>query len=99
MKSQTSYLKIKTQNKIEFLNITKEVKKKVSESGIKEGICLVNSMHITSSVFINDEETGLKEDFKKWLENLAPEDPSLYKHNLTGEDNAHAHLKRTIMGR
>ncbi len=99
MKSKTFYLKIRTKNKIEFLNITEEVKRRVSESGIKEGLCLVNSMHITSSVFINDEEAGLKEDFKKWLENLAPQDPSLYRHNLTGEDNAHAHLKRTIMGR
>jgi len=71
----------------------------VKKSGIKEGLCLINAMHITASVFVNDEEDGLKQDFKEWLEKLAPTNPKLYKHNLTGEDNAHAHLKRTIMGR
>lgn len=99
MKSKTSYLTFTTKEKIEILNITQEVEKAVAESGIKEGLCLVNSMHITSSVFINDEEEGLKKDFVKWLEGLAPYDRGRYKHNLTGEDNAHAHLKRTIMGR
>ncbi len=99
MKTATFYLKFKTEEKIEFINITEEVRKKVEESGIREGICLVNSMHITSSVFINDEEEGLKEDFRQWLEKLAPYNPASYEHNLTGEDNAHAHLKRTIMGR
>lgn len=99
MKSYTEYILFNTKNKIEFVNITKRVEECVRKSGIKEGICLVNSMHITSSVFINDEEEGLKSDFKEWLEKLAPTNPKLYKHNLTGEDNGHAHLKRTIMGR
>ncbi|MCX7880439.1 MAG: secondary thiamine-phosphate synthase enzyme YjbQ [Ignavibacteria bacterium] len=82
-----------------FVNITPEVEKCVIESGVKEGLCLVNSMHITSSVFINDDERGLHEDFELWLERLAPEKPhSQYKHN-TFEDNADAHLKRQIMGR
>ncbi|MCK5493807.1 MAG: secondary thiamine-phosphate synthase enzyme YjbQ, partial [Candidatus Omnitrophica bacterium] len=71
----------------------------VKKSKIKEGLCLINSMHITSSVFINDEENGLKQDFKDWLEKIAPTDINKYRHNLTGEDNGHAHLKRTIMGR
>ncbi len=99
MKSKTVYLTFNTKKKIELINITREVQKVVEESGIKEGLCLVNSMHITSSVFINDEEPGLKKDFIEWLENLAPYDIEKYRHNLTGEDNAHAHLKRTIMGR
>ena len=88
-----------TQKKKEIVNITHEIEKAVSSSGIKEGIVLVNSMHITSSVFINDEESGLKQDFLDWLEKLAPYAPDKYKHNLTGEDNADAHLKRTVMGR
>jgi len=75
------------------------VEKILESSGIKEGICLVNAMHITASVFINDEEEGLKEDFMVWLEEIVPVDVGNYKHNLTGEDNAHAHIKRTIMGR
>ena len=99
MKSKTEYLTINTKEPIEFVNITREVEKVVKKSGIKEGICLVNPMHITASVFINDEESGLKEDWKKWLKGLAPKDVKKYKHNLTGEDNAHSHLKRTIMGR
>ncbi len=99
MKSYTKEVVFNTKNKIEFVNITRIVEEAVFESKIKEGLCLVNSMHITSSVFINDNEQGLIEDFKKWLENLAPKNVELYKHNLTGEDNAHAHLKRTIMGR
>ena len=83
-----------------IINITNDVKKSLKESGIKEGILLCNSMHITSSVFINDDESGLHQDFEKWLEKLAPEKPySQYLHNNTGEDNADAHLKRTIMGR
>ncbi len=82
-----------------FVNITKEVEKCIEESGVKEGLCLVNAMHITASVFINDDERGLHNDFEVWLEKLAPEKPySQYKHN-TFEDNADAHLKRTIMGR
>ncbi|MEW6557032.1 MAG: secondary thiamine-phosphate synthase enzyme YjbQ [Elusimicrobiota bacterium] len=99
MKFFTEHLWFNTKNKIEFVNITDKVEELVRKSGIKEGLCLVNAMHITSSVFINDEEEGLKGDFKEWLEKLAPTSPEKYKHNLTGENNAHAHLKRTIMGR
>lgn len=99
MTSKTEYITIKTKEPVEIVNITNDVEKVVMDSGIKEGLCLVNSMHITSSVFINDEESGLKEDYKVWLEKLAPYDVRKYKHNLTGEDNAHSHLKRTIMGR
>lgn len=99
MKTYTKYLSFNTKDKIEIVNITDEVERVVEKSGVKEGLCLVNSMHITSSVFINDEESGLKEDFVKWLEDLAPYAPHTYKHNLTGEDNAHSHIKRTIMGR
>jgi secondary thiamine-phosphate synthase enzyme len=94
----TKYLTINTKKRKEIINITHQVADAIRESGVKEGICLVNSMHITSSVFINDEEQGLKEDFLTWLEKVAPEYPH-YKHHQTGEDNADAHLKRTIMGR
>jgi secondary thiamine-phosphate synthase enzyme len=83
-----------------FINITPEVETALEESGIKEGLCLVNAMHITASVFINDDESGLHHDYEKWLEGLAPHEPiSQYRHNLTGEDNGDAHLKRQIMGR
>jgi len=99
MKAKTEYLVFTTTSQVEIVNITNQVSRIVEASGVKEGLCLVNSMHITSSVFINDEENGLKQDFKKWLEQLAPFSPDSYKHNLTGEDNAHAHLKRTVMGR
>jgi len=99
MKTYTEYLIFNTKNKVEFINITSKLKEIVVKSKIKEGICLVNAMHITASVFINDEEDGLKEDFKSWLENLVPQKNQRYRHNLTGEDNAHAHLKRTVMGR
>jgi len=99
MKVYTKYLRFTTKDKIEFINITEDIETAIKESAIKEGICLINSMHITASIFINDEESGLKQDFKKWLKELAPEDISRYKHNLTGEDNAYAHLWRTIMGR
>ena len=99
MKSYSQYLWFNTKEKQEFINITSEVKRALKESGIKEGFCLVNAMHITASVFINDDEKGLHKDFALWLENSAPYDKKRYKHNLTGEDNAHAHLKRTIMGR
>lgn len=99
MKSYTQYLWFNTAKRQEFINITTQVKKAVSESGIKEGLCLVNAMHITSSCFINDNETGLHKDFSGWLENLAPYGKDKYQHNLTGEDNADAHLKRTVMGR
>jgi len=99
MKTHTKYLKFNTKNRQEFINITGAVENAVDESGIKEGLCLVNAMHITSSVFINDDERGLHQDFGQWLEKLAPYGKDKYRHNLTGEDNADAHLKRTIMGR
>jgi secondary thiamine-phosphate synthase enzyme len=100
MKYKTKYINLKTDSRREFVNITQQVRKTVDESGIKEGLCLVNSMHISSSIFINDNETGLHKDFDKWLEQLAPHSPvSQYRHNDTGEDNADAHLKRQIMGR
>ena len=83
-----------------FINITRQVEEALHESGIKEGLLLVNSMHITSSVFINDDESGLHHDYDKWLERLAPHEPvSDYRHNDTGEDNADAHMKRQVMGR
>ena len=84
-----------------FVNITSDVKTAVNESGIRDGLCLVNAMHITASVFINDDESGLHEDYKRWLEVIAPFDPSpeRYHHNRTGEDNGDAHHKRQIMGR
>ncbi len=85
---------------MEFVNITRDVEDCLRESGIKEGLCLVNAMHITASVFINDNEQGLHQDYKDWLEKLAPHEPlSLYRHNRTGEDNGDAHHKRQIMGR
>ncbi len=100
MKTYTEYLCFNTRNKKEFVNISSEVQECVGKSGVKEGLCLVNTMHITASIFINDDESGLHKDFDKWLEKLAPHIPiSQYSHNLTGEDNADAHLKRTIMGR
>ncbi|MCF7907585.1 MAG: secondary thiamine-phosphate synthase enzyme YjbQ [Candidatus Omnitrophica bacterium] len=99
MKVCTEYIKLNTKKKIEFVNITDTVEAIIQKSQIKEGLCLVNTMHITASVFINDEEEGLKADFRQWLEELAPGDIDKYKHNLTGEDNAYAHLRRTIMGR
>jgi len=98
MKHATKFLEFNTNSRREFINITNDVEKIVRNSGIREGICLVNAMHITSSVFINDEEPGLKKDFMKWLGQIAPENPG-YLHHQTGEDNADAHLKRTIMGR
>jgi secondary thiamine-phosphate synthase enzyme len=88
-----------TDTRYDIVNITREVENAVRKSGIKEGMCLVNAMHITASVFINDNESGLHEDFLKWVEKLAPYGVDKYKHNLTGEDNGDAHLKRTIMGR
>ena len=97
MKTYTEYLTIQTRKEKELVNITDKIEEAVRKSGVKEGLCLVNSMHITSSVFINDEESGLKQDFMKWLEELAPEGD--YLHHRTGETNADAHLKRTIMGR
>ena len=86
--------------RMEFMNITNEVENAIIESGINEGLCLINAMHITASVFINDDEPGLLRDYKVWLEDLAPHEPlSRYDHNLTGEDNGDAHHKRQIMGR
>ena len=100
MKSKTEYLTFNTSTRCAFVNITSNVRKIVEESGIKEGLCLVNAMHITASVFINDNERGLHRDFEIWLESLTPHEPtSKYQHNETGEDNADAHLKRQIMGR
>jgi secondary thiamine-phosphate synthase enzyme len=100
MKFKTEYLTLNTSTKHAFVNITSQVRKVVKESEVSEGLCLVNSMHISSSVFINDDEAGLHNDFDKWLEQLAPHDPvNQYRHNDTGEDNADAHLKRQIMGR
>ena len=101
MKSHTDYITLNLPTQMGFLNITLRVEEAIHKSGVKEGIVLVNSMHITSSVFINDDESGLHHDFGVWLEQLAPfnPDPNHYHHNRTGEDNADAHLKRTIMGR
>ena len=99
MKSYTQELIFNTQKRYDFINITDQVEAALKRSGIKEGLCLVNPMHITASVFINDDESGLHEDFSMWLEKLAPFGKDKYKHNLTGEDNADAHLKRTVMGR
>ena len=100
MNSLTEYLTFNIKTRRAFLNITQQIEKLVHKSGVKEGLCLVNAMHITASVFINDDEKGLHKDFEKWLELLAPHAPtSKYDHNKTGEDNADAHLKRQIMGR
>jgi secondary thiamine-phosphate synthase enzyme len=101
MKSLTEYLTFNIPARMAFKNITPEVAAAVKRSGVQEGLCLVNAMHITASVFINDDESGLHEDYKKWLEGLAPFDasPDRYRHNRTGEDNADAHMKRQIMGR
>jgi len=87
------------QGRMDFVNITGKVRECVAESGVRNGLVLVNAMHITASVFINDDEPGLHNDYKKWLEQLAPHDPSRYQHNRTGEDNGDAHHKRQIMGR
>jgi secondary thiamine-phosphate synthase enzyme len=99
MKSFKKELWFNTKSRIELISITREVEAALKESGIKEGFCLVNAMHITASVFINDDESGLHADFKKWLEENIPHDPKLYNHNLTGETNADAHIKRQFMGR
>jgi len=100
MKSYRKELWFNTKNRIAFINITPQVIDIIKESGIKEGLILINPMHITASVFINDDESGLHEDYAKWLEKLAPHTPiSQYKHNDTGEDNADSHIKRQIMGR
>lgn len=101
MKSVTEYLSFNLPERMGFLNITPQLEQIVQSSGISEGLLLCNAMHITASVFINDDEPGLHEDYRKWLEHLAPFDPSpqRYKHNRTGEDNADAHMKRQVMGR
>jgi len=101
MKSTTEYLSFTLSERMAFLNITPECERVVAESGIQEGLLLCNAMHITASVFINDDEPGLHHDYKRWLEELAPFDasPERYHHNRTGEDNADAHHKRQIMGR
>lgn len=99
MKSIRKELWFQTPHRIDFINITSQVEAVLEESGIQEGLCLVNAMHITASVFINDDEPGLHADYQRWLEELAPHDPSRYQHNRTGEDNGDAHHKRQIMGR
>lgn len=100
MKSYTGYLTYNVPSRRGFVNITSDVRKIIQKSGIKEGLCLVNAMHITASVFINDNESGLHHDYEVWLEKIAPHEPvSKYEHNNTGEDNADAHLKRQVMGR
>ena len=101
MKSHTEYLTLNIPERMGFLNITSRLDRAVDQSGVKEGILLCNAMHITASVFINDDEPGLHQDYKDWLEKLAPFDPSpkTYRHNRTGEDNGDAHHERQIMGR
>ena len=101
MKSMTRYLTFQIPERMGFVNITGQLEQILSESGIQEGLLLCNAMHITASVFINDDESGLHSDYKKWLEQLALFDasPQRYAHNRTGEDNADAHMKRQIMGR
>jgi secondary thiamine-phosphate synthase enzyme len=100
MNSLTEYLKFNIKTRRASVNITQQIENLVKKSKIKEGLCLVNAMHITASVFINDDETGLHKDYEKWLEGLAPHSPTnQYEHNKTGEDNADAHLKRQVMGR
>ena len=101
MKSRTEYLTFTIPARMGFVNITPRLEEIVRQSGVQEGLLLCNAMHITASVFINDDEPGLHEDYRKWLEGLAPFDasPQRYAHNRTGEDNADAHMKRQIMGR
>jgi secondary thiamine-phosphate synthase enzyme len=101
MRSHRKILTLDVPARMDFRNITREVEEAAHESGVREGLCLVNAMHITASVFINDDEPGLHEDYKRWLEKLAPFDPSpeVYHHNRTGEDNGDAHHKRQVMGR
>ena len=100
MKAHTSYITFNTKTRREYINITSDVENELKISGIREGLCLVNAMHITASVYINDAESGLISDFDDFLEGLAPHEPqSRYRHNRTGEDNGDAHIKRSIMGR
>jgi secondary thiamine-phosphate synthase enzyme len=100
MRSETRYLTFHVPERVGFVNITPQVEEVVRGSGVRDGLCLVNAMHITASVFINDDERGLHHDFERWLEELAPHEPlERYRHNRTGEDNGDAHLKRQVMGR
>ncbi len=100
MKSHRKELWFETETRMAFVNITRDVESALVDSGVRDGLCLVNAMHITASVFINDDEPGLHADYARWLEELAPHEPlSRYKHNLTGEDNGDAHCKRQLMGR
>ena len=101
MRSHTVEMTLNVPARMDFVNITTDVAKAVADSGVSEGLCLVNAMHITASVFINDDEPGLHEDYRRWLEKLAPFDasPEVYHHNRTGEDNGDAHHKRQVMGR
>ncbi len=100
MKSYRKELWFQVASRMDFVNVTPQVGEAVRESGVQEGLCLVNAMHITASVFINDDEPGLHRDYKRWLEELAPHEPvSRYEHNRTGEDNGDAHHKRQVMGR
>jgi secondary thiamine-phosphate synthase enzyme len=99
VKSFRKELWFHTKSRIEFINITPKIAETLKKSGIKEGLCLVNPMHITASVFINDDEGGLHDDYKRWLEENIPHNPKLYRHNLTGETNGDAHIKRQVMGR
>lgn len=99
MKSYRKELFFNVPARMDFVNITGQVAEAVRDSGVQEGLCLVNAMHITASVFINDDEPGLHQDYKEWLEKLAPHDPARYRHNRTGEDNGDAHHKRQVMGR
>jgi secondary thiamine-phosphate synthase enzyme len=100
MKTYREELWFHTKNRRDYINITEQVQGAIDKSGVKEGLCLVNAMHISASVYINDDEAGLLKDYDQWLERLAPHAPtSQYRHNDTGEDNADAHLKRQIMGR
>ena len=100
MKSHRCELWFETPSRRGFINITPQVEEALRDSGVRDGLCLVNAMHITASVFINDDETGLHQDYEEWLEKLAPHEPiERYRHNRTGEDNGDAHLKRQVMGR
>jgi secondary thiamine-phosphate synthase enzyme len=100
MKSHRKELWFETPGRVAFVNITPQVEQALRDSGVREGLCLVNAMHISASVFVNDDERGLHQDFERWLEGLAPHEPvRQWRHNDTGEDNADAHLKRQLMGR
>ena len=99
MKSHRHEIWLETQTRIAFVNLTPEVEQALLRSGIREGLCLVNAMHISASVFVNDDERGLHHDFEKWLAELVPYDRARWHHNRTGEDNADSHIKRQVMGR